>query len=94
MNPEKNASSDVACPCLEGLILYIKKLDWFYTSELKEMVSARAERCERRPTITIVSLGKMLPKEIFTLRQYFPRVEYKVDVEPPKWNTLPGDGRD
>jgi len=95
LNPEKNGSSNVPCPHLEELVLYIKKLDWFYTSELKEMVSARAESRAKRPKITIVSLGKMLPKqEVFTLRQYFPRVEYKVDVESPDWDALPGDGND
>jgi len=92
LNPEKNDSGNVACPRLEELILYIKKLDWFYASELKEMVSARAERCAKRPAITIVTLSEMLPEEVFTLRQYFPRVEFKVDVEPPEWDTFPGDG--
>jgi len=92
LNPDENGSGAVACPNLEELVLYIKKLDWFYISELKEMALARAGRCAKLPSITIVSLGEMLPREeVFILREYFPCVEYKVDIESPRWDAIPDD---
>jgi len=92
LNPRKTDSGTVVCPNLEELILYIKKLDWFYTSELEEMALARAERYAKRSSITLVSLGEMQPKEeVLALRLYFPRVEYKVDNRSPEWDALPGE---
>lgn len=95
LNPEKNNSGTVACPNLEDLTLYIKKPSRFNISELREMASVRAGRHAKCPSLTIVSLREMLPKEeVFTLREYFPHVEYKVDVVSPRWDTLPGDPGD
>ena len=91
LNPGKNRSGTVVCPNLEEVILYIKKLDWFYTSELQEMASARAGRHAKRPSITLVSLGVMPPREVFALKPHFLWVEYKVDIESPEWDALPGD---
>ena len=92
LNPEKNRPGTVACPNLENLVLYIEELDQLCILELKEMASARAGRYARLPSITIVGLGELLPKgEVFTLREHFPHVEYKVDVELPEWDTLSGD---
>jgi hypothetical protein len=92
LNPEKDNSGTLACPNLEELILYIKEPDWFYIFELKEMASGRTRRYAKRPALTIISLGKTLPVEVFTLNGYFPCIEYKVDVESPVWGALPGDG--
>ena len=94
LNPEENNSGAVACPNLEELVIHLKGFGWSYTPGLKEMASARTRRYTKRPSITIIGLGNMLPKEkVFALREYFPRVEYKVDVESPEWDdTNPGDG--
>ena len=94
LNPEENNSGAVACPNLEELVIYLKGFGWSYAPGLKEMASARTRRYTKRPSITIIGLGNMLPKEkVFALRGYFPRVEYKVDVESPEWDdTNPGDG--
>lgn len=46
------------------------------------MASGRAGGYTKCPSLTIVSLGKLLlGEEVFTLREYSPYVEYKVDVE-------------
>jgi len=93
LNPGLRAGA-VACPNLEELILYTTWIDRPRTSELTGMASARAERCAKRLSLTIVSLGKTLPEEeeLFTLREYFSRLDYKVVVKLPKWDALPGDG--
>ena len=90
LNPGKNSSGTIVCPNLEEIILYVERPDWFCTSELKEMGSVRVRRYAKCPYITLVSLGKMPPKEVFTLKPHFPRVEFKVDVESPEWDALPG----
>ena len=94
LNPKEDNSDAVACPNFEELVIYLKGFDWSYTSGLKEMASARTRRYTKRPSITTIGLGNMLPKEkVFALREYFPRVEYKVDVESPEWDdTNPGHG--
>ena len=94
LNPGGNNSGAVACPNLKELVIFLKGFGWSYTPGLKEMASARTRRYTKRPSITIIGLGNMLPKEkVFALREYFPRVEYKVDVESPEWDdTNPSDG--
>lgn len=92
LNPEKNRLGTVACPNLVELILYINELNRFNASELEEMALARAEQYTKRPSLTIISLGEMLPKgEVFALREFFPRVDYKLDVESPEWDALPSE---
>jgi len=36
--------------------------------------------------------GEMCEKEVFMLRKYVSHVEYKLDIEPPAWDTVFGDG--
>lgn len=92
LNPENNDAGTVACPNLEELVLYIKRLDWLHASELKEMASARSGRHAKLPSITIIGLGKVLPEEeVSALRAHFPCVKYEADVESPEWGTFPGD---
>ena len=92
LNPERNKSDIVLCPDLQELVLYIKKRDWFYLNELVEMASERDERYAKLSSVTIVSLDEMCSrKEVFKLRKFVSRVEYKLDVVSPEWDVIPGD---
>jgi len=93
LNPERNKSDTVLCPDLEELVLYVKRQDLFYLDELVEMASERDERYAKLSSVTIVSLDEMCSrKEVFKLRRFVSRVEYKLDVVSPEWDTIPGDG--
>ena len=95
LNPERNKSDTVLCPDLQELVLYVKKRDWYYLAELVEMASERDERYAKLSSITIVSLDEMCPrKEVFKLRKFVSRVEYKLDDVSPDWDTIPGNESD
>ena len=95
LNPERNKSDTVLCPDLQELVLYIKKRDWFYLEELVEMASERDERYAKLSSVTIVSLDEMCSrKEVFKLRKFVSRVEYKLDVVSPEWDTITTDEGD
>jgi len=95
LNPERNKSDTILCPDLQELVLYVKKRDWFYLDELVEMASERDERYTKLSSVTIVSLDEMCSrKDVFKLRKFVSRVEYKLDVVSPEWNRIPGDESD
>ena len=35
-------------------------------------------------------MGKLVPGEVFKLREHIKRVHYRVDDAPPCWDNLPG----
>jgi len=89
LNPGKNKSHTLLCPELEELVLYIRQQSWSYLRELMEMASERAKNHVKLSSITIVSLDEICPKEeVFRLRRCVSHVEYKLDVEPPRWNSV------
>ena len=93
LNPEKNRSRTVLCSELEELVLYIGTLDRFHLEELKKMALERDKRSSKLSSVIIVSLGGVCSREaVFSLRKYISRVEYKLEVEPPGWNAVFGDG--
>ena len=95
LNPEKNNSDTVLCPNLERLVLYVKKKERFYLEELMEMASERDERYAKLSSVTIVSLDEMCSrKDVFKLRKCISRVEYKLDIVSPCWDTIGGDESD
>lgn len=95
LDPKQNKSGTVLCSELEELVLYIEKPDRFYLEELKVMVLHRAERSSKLSSITIVSLARASPKwDIFSLREYVSRLEYKLEVSSPEWDAVFDDGDD
>ena len=92
LNPEKNRSNAVLCPSLEEVVLYLKRRDRFCLEELMEMALERDKRYTKLPSLTIVSLDEMCSrKEVFELRRYVSRVEYKLDVVSPEWDAISDD---
>ena len=90
LDPSKNPSKTMLCPKLEEIILYIERPDQFHVDELLSMAKERASGGVKLSTITIVSTEALAPtKEVFQLRKYVSRVEYKFDDVPPEWDTLP-----
>ena len=90
LNPDKTTSKIVLCPKLKEIILYIKRPDQFHVNELLSMAKERALRGMKLPAITIISTEALAPtKEVFQLRKYVLRVEYKFDDAPPAWDALP-----
>jgi len=61
--------------------------------DLKNMAKERASAGKKLTSITILGPdGFMLGEEIFELKKYVPRVDYRVKLEPPAWNLISGDG--
>ena len=91
LNPDENPNNIILCPRLEEITLYINRPDGFYVDELLSMVEERALMDAGLSAITIVSTEALTPSmEVFQLRKYVSRVEYKFDNAPPAWDTLPG----
>ena len=77
-------------PKLEGLVLYIRKLEQFYFDELLEMVMQRASRGASLSTIVIISMEEFdLAEEVLDLRRYVSYVEYKLEDWFPRWDIVP-----
>ena len=90
-NPDTNPDKSLLCPKLEEIVLYVERPDQFYINELLSMAEERASRGAKLSGITIVSTAALAPmKEVFQLRKYVSRVEYKFDDAPPAWDSLPG----
>ena len=90
LNPTKYSSGIVLCPKLEEIILYIKGPDEFHIDELLSMAAERELRGAKLSAITIISTDPLSPpkQEVFELREYVSRVEYKFDHALPEWDAL------
>ena len=92
LNPDQNPSNDIPCPELEEIVLYVEDRESFNISELVTMTEERALRGMKLPSITIVGLGELLPgREVFELREYVTKVDYKAGKNPPEWDAIPKD---
>jgi len=94
LNPNRNSSRAVVCPKLEEIVLYImnKDKDWPCVDELLEAMKERASRGSKLPAITIVCPEEFVPaKQVFKLKDYVSRVEYRLDDVAPGWDTIPDD---
>jgi len=90
LNPNQTPSRTVVCPELEELVLYVEKKERFCINELLKMVKERASRGTKLSTITIVSSREFMPaNEVLKLRNYVPRVEYRLDNVVPRWDDIP-----
>ena len=94
LNPEKNPSRLVLCPRLQEFALYTSpSCRQPYTRRLIKMAKNRASRGAKLSLITVVDLcGSTLMGEVFELREYVTRVDYRVGSEAPKWDDIPGEG--
>ena len=91
LNPIHNPSKLVPCPNLEELVLYVEKRDAFNIPELMSMAKERASKGAKLQLITIVGLGEVVPgKEVFKLKEHVAHVEYRIEEEPPNWDSVPG----
>lgn len=80
------------CPKLEELALHIADGNAFRVSLLLEMVKQRASSGAKLSSVTIVSSQEFVPaKEVFKLRDYVSRVEYRLDDTIPEWSVIPTD---
>ena len=92
LNPDQNRSKCVPCPNLKELVLYVVELGSFNIEELKRMAEGRASAGLKLWSITIVSLGELMPGEtVFGLKEYVTRVNYRVEQKPPRWDGVPED---
>ena len=92
LDPTQNRSKRVLCPKLEEVILYVQELDSFNIKELRRMAKERALVGMKLPSITIVGLGKLIPREkVAKLREYVAHVLYKFGEKSPRWDAIPGD---
>ena len=90
LNPDKNPSTDVLCPGLKEITIYIKGPGDLHVDELLKMAEQRASRGAKLSAITIVCTGTLaLTRDVFQLRKHVSRVECKFDDAPPGWDTLP-----
>ena len=90
LNPDKNPDKIVLCPRLEEIIIYIGGWDPLHVDELVNMAKERALRGAKLSAVTVVSIDAVVPKEeVFQLRKYASRVEYKFDNVVPKWDASP-----
>jgi len=77
-------------PNLKELILYVEARSGFYIEPLMIVAKERALRGAGLKLVTIVGLGELLPgKEVFKLREHVGRVEYRVEENPPEWDSTP-----
>ena len=92
LNPDQNHSKCVPCPKLKELVLYVVELGSFNIKELKSMAEGRASAGVKLWSITIVSLGELMPGEtVFGLKEYVTHVNYRVEQKPPRWDGVPED---
>ena len=93
LDPDQNPSKHILCLGLEEINLYIEDLESFNIPELMAMVKARASRGTKLSSITIVGLGELLPgREVFKLKEYVTRVDYRFEESPPKWYSTSAGG--
>ena len=90
LNPDQNPSKRALCPKLEELVLYVKGLESFNIKELMSMAKGRASAGVKLWSITIISLGELMPGDtVFRLKEYVTRVNYRVEQKPPSWDGVP-----
>ena len=93
LNPKLNLSKDILCPNLEELVLYVEARDKFYIMDLVGMAKERALRGVKLRLITVVGLDELVSgKEVFRLREYVSHVEYRIEENPPKWDSILDEG--
>ena len=93
LNPVQNPSKCVIRPEVEALVLYVKKLELFRIEELESMAKERVSAGKKLPSVTIIGLGGLLPgREVFKLKKYVTRVDYRVQEQPPEWDNTSEDG--
>ena len=91
LNPKQNESCALLCPELKELVLYIRRPDWYYVEELKEMVRERNLRLSSLSSITIISPDEVYARmEVLSRRDCISRVEYKLEESPPDWEEVFG----
>ena len=94
LNPNKNPSRTVVCPKLEELFLYIMDKDkgLLCINELLEVAKERAASGSKISAIAIVCREEFVPaKQVFRLKRYVSRVEYRLDDVAPEWDAVPAD---
>ena len=95
LNPDQTPSKNILCPELEEIVLHIEDRESFNIPELMAMAKERASRGMKLASITIVGLGELLPgREVFRLREYVAKVDYKVGEGPPEWDAVLKDEHD
>ena len=93
LNPGRTPSRTILCPGLKELILYVEGKDEFNISWLMDMAKERALRGAKLRSVTIVGMGELLPRrEVFQLKEHVEHVEYRVEENPPNWDSIPDDG--
>ena len=90
LNPGLNESHITLCPELKELVIYIIEHDRFLPERLMAMASERAKRFSKLQSITIINLGghDHPREEVFSLREYISRVEYKWEFSLPHWDAV------
>ena len=89
LNPDKTPGAVILCPWLTDLVLHIHLEKRFCLAELWETAKVRYFRGVGFRSITVVGTQQLVqPKDVFTLRQYVGRVEYKLEDEFPEWNVV------
>jgi len=93
LNPDHNTQNTMVCPELEYLVLYVQaKWDVYCSDQLVEMAKARASSGAKLSTIMLVCPREVVPAEkVFALKSHVSHVEYRLDNESPKWDTIPGE---
>ena len=90
LNPDRNCSKIILCPGLKELVLYVDKQIVSDISRLMDMTRERALRGAKLRSITIVGVGEILPgREVFQLKEHVEHVEYRVEENPPSWDSIP-----
>ena len=92
LNPKQNKTHTVLCPALKELVIYIGGYDILDFEQLAGMASERAKRFSKLSSITVITLGGVDKHDkcrFFSLiGKHVSRVEYKVEVSPPDWDSL------
>ena len=87
LDPDQNLSERVLCLKLEELILYIDELESLNVKELLSLAKARASGGAKLSSVTIVGLGELMAgEEVFKLKEYVTRVDFRVEGKPPRWD--------
>ena len=92
LDPEQNPSGLVPCPNMKKLVLCFQFQDLFDVQHIIRMAKNRALRGVKLLLITCVDpRGFTSKEEVFNLREYVTRVEYKVDeCDIPAWDDISG----
>ena len=90
LNPNYNSLNTVACPRLEGLILWIRALEEFHIKDLLEMAEQRASKGAKLSMVVINCEHELVPAgDVLDLRRYVSHVEYKLEDWFPTWDVVP-----